>query len=228
MLISLSIDPELRHLGIFLYYGIASNVVVEKGRVDVREHARRLVSDLVSAYVLGRVRELPIIKCYRNTMWRLGTDPTRVRLSSEVLLRRVLKSGSFPHTNNVVDSCSMASLETLIPMSVFDLRKIESKNLRVRRSRPGELFMKLNGDVEVLSGGEVVLSSGGNILHLYPFADSRVALVDAGTKDVLVVAHGVREVPKILAREAVSRTLRYLAAYCGAKATEGPHYVGLE
>lgn len=223
--IVISVDPKLKHVGLFIYYGLAKDVVVEKGRVDVREHARKVVNEVINTYVLERVKELPIIKCYRSVMWRLGIDPTKVRLSSEALLRRVLRGRTFPHINNVVDTCNIASLETLIPISVFDLRKVREKELKLRRSMPNELFIGSDDSIEVLSGNEVVLSSDNDILYLYPHKNSKIALIDVSTKEVLVIAYGVQEVPKILIRDAVEKTLKYLTMYCNARILMASNYV---
>lgn len=223
--LKLSIDDELKYLGIYAYYGIARGVIVERGRVDIREHGRRLVNDLVRSYSVERVKELPIIRCYRNIMWRLGIDPTKVRVSSEALLRRVLRSASFPHINNVVDSCNLASLETLIPISVFDLGKIKEGVIKLRKARSNELFTDIDGDVELLKGNEVVLAVDDIILHMYPHRDSLRALIDLNTKDVLTVAYGVQDVPKTLVRDAASKVLKYLMMYCGARDVQGPYYI---
>ncbi len=219
------VDDELRYLGVFIYYGMAYGVVVERGRVDIREHARKLVNDLIRSYSIERVRELPIIRCYRNIMLRLGIDPIKVRVSSEALLRRVLRSASFPHINNVVDSCNLASLETLIPISVFDLGKIAEGIIKLRKARPKELFVDIDGGIELLKGNEIVLAIDDFILHVYPHRDSINASIDANTKDVLTVAYGVQDVPKTLVRDAVSKVLKYLMMYCGARNTQGPYYV---
>jgi len=213
----IGIDDRIRRLGIFLYYATAYGVAVERDRVDVREYAKRVINNIAASYDAERLREHPIIRAYRNTMWRLGIDPTKVRVSSEALLRRVLRRGTFPHVNNVVDSCNLASAETLVPISVFDLRRVRSE-VTLRHARPGEVFRGLGDEDEVLRGGEVVLAEvNGNILHLYPHRDSREALITSETRDVLVIAYGAPEVPHILVRDAVLKTLNYLTIFCNAR-----------
>ena len=223
--VTINIDPHIKHLGIFLYYGIAHDVIVEKDRVDIREYAKKVINSIINSYVIERLREHPIIRAYRNTMWRLGIDPTKIRISSEALLRRVLRRGTFPHINNVVDSCNLASLETLVPISIFDLHKIKSVII-LRCAKPGEVFKSLSNEDEVLRGYEVVLAEvDGKILHLYPHKDSKETLVTNETRDVLVVAYGAPEIPRLLVRDAVSKTLNYLTMFCNAKNLKGIYEV---
>ncbi len=213
MNVEFTVSHDVKLLGIFSYYGFVSDVYVEKGRVDVREYSRRLVDDLLKSYRVETIKDLPTIRSYRNVMWRLGIDPTKVRVSSEALLRRVLKSGSFPLINNVVDACNIASLETLIPISVFDFDKVKGP-LELRHSRTGERMVDIDDNVRDLNGGEVVLSDSNSILHIYPHRDSKAASVDLSTKNVLVVAYGAPGVPHLLVREAVERSCKYLAMFC--------------
>ncbi|MEM1679655.1 MAG: phenylalanine--tRNA ligase beta subunit-related protein [Sulfolobales archaeon] len=210
------VSREVKLLGISSYYGFAEGVVVEKGRVDVREYCRKLVSSLLSYYNVERVKDVPTIRSYRDIMWRLGIDPTKTRVSSEALLRRVLKSGSFPHINNVVDACNIASLETLIPISVFDLSRVRGP-LELRYSKLGEKIVDIDDNVRELKGCEIVLADSNSILHLYPHRDSKTALVDLNTQSVLVVAYGAPGVPHLLVKEAVERTLKYLSMFCYAR-----------
>ncbi|MEM1983537.1 MAG: hypothetical protein QXZ63_07775, partial [Sulfolobales archaeon] len=102
MSIEMVVDRGISSLGIYSYYGFAEEVVVEKGRVDLREHVKGLINNLLSTYTLDRIKDNPTIRSYREIMWRLGIDPTKVRVSSEAMLRRVIKNGSFPYINNVV------------------------------------------------------------------------------------------------------------------------------
>ncbi|MEM0453668.1 MAG: phenylalanine--tRNA ligase beta subunit-related protein [Sulfolobales archaeon] len=216
MSIEMVVDRGISSLGIYSYYGFAEEVVVEKGRVDLREHVKGLINNLLSTYTLDRIKDNPTIRSYREIMWRLGIDPTKVRVSSEAMLRRVIKNGSFPYINNVVDSCNIASLETLIPISVFDIDKV-SPPLTLRYSRSGEEFVDVDDNVRILRGVEVVLADSRTVLHLYPHRDSKPSSVDMNTRKVLVVAYGAPGIPNSLVREAVGRAFKYLSMFCYAR-----------
>jgi DNA/RNA-binding domain of Phe-tRNA-synthetase-like protein len=66
----------------------------------------------------GRAREL-----YR----RFGIDPTRVRPSSEALLRRLKKGEPLPRINSLVDVANAMSVQLQVPVGLYDLGKINGE-----------------------------------------------------------------------------------------------------
>ncbi len=71
------------------------------------------------------LKDNPIIRALRDFYWSIGIDPTKTRPSSEALVRRLLNSNSIPKINNVIDAGNIASIETLIPIGIYDLDKIK-------------------------------------------------------------------------------------------------------
>jgi DNA/RNA-binding domain of Phe-tRNA-synthetase-like protein len=214
--LEIRIAPGIRRLGAYVLYMEVYGVRVEKGRIDVEERGRLIVEKVRSAYSLDTLRLNPIIRAYRDFMWRLGIDPTKVRPSSEALVRRILRTGSFPHVNNVVDSGNFASVETLVSLGLYDLDRIRG-SLELRFASGGEVFNPIGRNSERLSGSEVVLvDDSGKVLHVYPYRDSRDTMIKDNTRNVLVVGAGVPGVPRNLVAEALEKTWGYLEAYAQA------------
>jgi len=207
------VEGFVRRLGIFASYVWCDGVRVEVGRPDVRVFLDSAVRSISSTYSIEGLKEHPVVRAYRNVMWRLGIDPTKVRPSSEALVRRVLRRGSIPSINSLVDICNVASMETLIPISVFDMGSVKPP-LTLRRAVTNEEFVDLSGKSRRLSGREVVLAdSSGRVLHLYPHKDSIHASINEGTSKVLVVSYGAPGVPKALVSGAAARTSTYIARF---------------
>lgn len=223
--IRIVLDEKVRTMGIHIAYSVVYHVVVEKDRVDVREYAKQLVEKLLSEYSIERLKEHPIIRAYRDFYWRLGIDPTKTRPSSEALLRRVLRTKTMPLINNVVDAGNFASLETLVPIGLYDVDKIKGM-LKLRLSREGEIFDPIGGNREILAEGLPVLADEEKIIHLYPYRDSRHTMIRTSTKNVLVVACGVPNVPSSLVKEAASKTINYILRFAGGSATGEIIYEG--
>jgi len=216
------VSAEVRALGIFLAYASCNGVLAESRRPDVIADINELVVRLKSSYDVHTLKSHPLVRSYRDIMWRLGIDPTKVRPSSEALIRRVLRGHPFPSINSVVDSCNMASAESLIPISIFDHDLIKEP-LTLRRAREGEVFVDFGGRKRELSGREVVLSDAyGSILHLYPYRDSALAAIRTGkTSYVDIVAYGAPGVPRATVVNAVRRVCTYLLKYYpGASCTQ--------
>ncbi len=208
------ISADVRSLGIFLAYASCDGVFAEERRPDIATDINELVSKLRSSYDIQTLKNHPLVRAYRDIMWRLGIDPTKVRPSSEALIRRVLRGRPFPSINSVVDSCNMASAESIVPISIFD-HDLVKEPLTLRRARRGEVFVDFGGRERKLSGREVVLSdANGNILHLYPYRDSAIAAIRTGkTNCVDIVAYGAPGVPKTTVLEAVRKVCTYLLKY---------------
>jgi len=208
------VSMDVKALGIFLAYASCSGVLAEEGRPDVAADINELVVRLKSSYDVQTLKNHPLVRSYRDIMWRLGIDPTKVRPSSEALIRRVLRGHPFPSINSVVDSCNMASAESLVPISIFD-HDLVREPLTLRRAKEGEIFIDFGGRERRLSGKEVVLSdANGNILHLYPYRDSAVAAIRTGrTNCVDIIAYGAPGVPKTTVLEAVHKVCAYLLKY---------------
>lgn len=70
-----------------------------------------------------------------------GFSPTgRNRPAQELLVRDLQERGSFHLINNVVDVNNLVSLETLVPISVFDVDK-SGEDIDVRLGEPGESYV---------------------------------------------------------------------------------------
>src|SRR5260370_28573622 len=77
----------------------------------------------------GRARAL-----YR----KFGTDPTRIRPSSEALLRRLKKGEALPRVNSLVDVANAMSVQLQVPVGLYDLQQARGDELRIRLGREGE------------------------------------------------------------------------------------------
>ncbi|MEM1643173.1 MAG: phenylalanine--tRNA ligase beta subunit-related protein, partial [Desulfurococcaceae archaeon] len=146
-----------------------------------------------------------------------GIDPTRQRPSHEAILRKVLKSRTFPQINAVVDAGNFISLKHLVPIGIYDLKKISSKVV-VRLSTSGEIFHPIGSSTALsLPLGRPVLADHEKIIHLFPSRDSAASSVDLRTTEVLAIAAGVEGVPVTTVKEALKELESVLTKYTYAK-----------
>jgi len=191
----LIIEDRVKSIGIYAALTICRNVEVKQDSY-VKSLLDDLVKDVMKSYDIERLKDHPLVRAYRDTMWRLGIDPTKIRPSSEALLRRILRRSYLPSINNVVDACNIASARNIVVVSVIDLDKV-SPPLTLRFAKSGEEFTDLSGKVRILKDYEIVLSdSKGTIIHLYPYRDSAKSAISSSTKNVVAVAYGAEGIPK--------------------------------
>ena len=155
------------------------------------------------------LKDHPTVRALRDFYWRMGVDPTKVRPSSEALARRFLTNNSIPKINNVVDAGNIASIETLVPIGIYDAEKIVG-NFTLRLANSNEEFIDISNTRHRLQGKEIVLSDSNGAMHVFPYRDSLRTRVTEQTKRVLIVGCGVPGIEQGLTKLAVDRTIELI------------------
>ncbi len=119
----------------------------------------------------SRAREL-----YR----RFGTDPTRVRPSSEALFRRMRKGESLPRVNSLVDVANAMSVQLQVPVGLYDLDKVKGEELVLRLGKEGEAYAGIGKERVNLAGRICVADEGGPCGN--PSADSGRTMITTATE----------------------------------------------
>jgi DNA/RNA-binding domain of Phe-tRNA-synthetase-like protein len=88
---------------------------------------------------------------------RFGIDPTRVRPSSEALLRRLKKGEPLPRINSLVDVANALSVQLQVPVGLYDLGKVEGDELIVRLGAEGESYTGIRKE-QVNVGGRICVA----------------------------------------------------------------------
>ncbi len=201
-------DRYSREKGAYLIYGWARGVEVREEDPKVSELLRRVEEEVREKYDLKTLKDVPIIRAYRDFMWRIGIDPTKVRPSSEALLRRALR-GSLPSINSLVDLGNAISLKYLVPIGIYDLDEVAGQ-MTLRKAKEGETFLPIGRGEVKLKGNEIVLADEEGPMHLFPYRDSRRTMVTSKTKNALVVGAGVEGVERETVESAVKEILSFL------------------
>jgi len=114
----------------------------------------------------------------------LGKDPSRYRGSAEALLRRIISGKSFPHINAVVDVINLVSVETRLPIGLYDLRNVQG-DIEFRVGRSGETYKGIGKYELNLEGLPVFCDSTGP--HGSPTSDSERTMVTAATETIAAI-----------------------------------------
>jgi DNA/RNA-binding domain of Phe-tRNA-synthetase-like protein len=111
---------------------------------------------------------------------RFGIDPTRVRPSSEALLRRLKKGEPLPRINSLVDVANALSVQLQVPVGLYDLDKVKGDELVIRLGGQGEGYTGI-GKERVNVEGRICVADGegpcGN-----PSADSARTMITTETE----------------------------------------------
>jgi DNA/RNA-binding domain of Phe-tRNA-synthetase-like protein len=179
---------------------------------DMLDYVERNVKQ---KYTLEGLKDVAIIRAYRDFFWRAGIDPTKIRPASEALIRRILSDRPFPRISTLVDSYNLASVVSGVPIAAFDMDKVVGK-LQMRKSRNEESFLGIGMDQpQKLSGKEVVVTDAEKLVAIYPYRDSATSRVTEATKNVLFLICGVPNVEDHELDESKRITIEFITKFCG-------------
>jgi DNA/RNA-binding domain of Phe-tRNA-synthetase-like protein len=178
-----------------------TSVAARPGRTPrpVRERMRTL-ADRITGDKVVQARQDEVPWAYRVLWRRLGVDPDVDRTPVERLMLERLRGGGLRSQGMPGDAAVMATLETGVPVCIFDAERVE-----------GEVGLRPAAAGELLGGGEGGPLRAGEIVY----ADTRqpIARLDgevatrcaptAGTDEMTVVALAAPSVAQMVLDEAL-------------------------
>src|SRR5579862_5112628 len=136
----LSIDPALKKKCPSVALGMVT------AQVKTADSSLELLGELYSceASILKSVDprallDAPAISATRTGYRALGKDPARYRGSAEALLRRLISGKHFPSINCVVDIINLVSVESRLPIGLYDLGHVQG-DVVFRAGKKGETY----------------------------------------------------------------------------------------
>jgi DNA/RNA-binding domain of Phe-tRNA-synthetase-like protein len=130
------------------------------------------------------VLESPQVEAARKAYKALGKDPARYRGSAEALLRRIVAGKGFPQVNAVVDVINLVSVESRLPVGLYDLAHVTGE-IVFRAGRSGETYKGIGKYDLNLEGLPVFADNAGP--HGSATSDSERTMVTPETKEVLAI-----------------------------------------
>ena len=111
---------------------------------------------------------------------RFGMDPTKVRPSSEALLRRLKKGDPMPRVNSLVDVANAMSIQLQVPVGLYDLDRAAGEELTIRLGRDGESYTGIRKDMVNVGGRLCIADAKGPCGN--PSSDSERTMITTDTQ----------------------------------------------
>ncbi len=111
---------------------------------------------------------------------KFGIDPTRMRPSSEALLRRLVKGEPLPRVNSLVDVANAMSVQLQVPVGLYDMDKAVGDELTIRLGREGESYTGIGKENVNVAGRLCVADAAGPCGN--PTADSARTMITTATE----------------------------------------------
>ncbi len=103
---------------------ITAEVSVKESDEELKETLNKEAENLRQSKEVEEISKLPQIQSGRKAYKAFGKAPARYRLSSEALLRRILKGQGMYFVNNIVEINNLVSIQSFHPICAFDREKI--------------------------------------------------------------------------------------------------------
>lgn len=181
----IAIDPTLKKRcpGTTLGW-VTARVTSQDASAALREEMKACQSKILALPEPRTVLECSKIRATRAGYKSLGKDPARYRGSAEALLRRILSGKNFPQVNAVVDIINLVSVESRLPIGLYDLANVKG-DITFRAGRAGETYKgigKYDLNLERLPIFSDELGPHGS-----PTSDSERTMVTAATQHVAAI-----------------------------------------
>jgi lysyl-tRNA synthetase class 2 len=160
----------------------------------------------------------PHISSWRSAYSSFGVKPTQYRCAVEALLRHVVKGGTVPHINKLVDLCNYVSMRHVLPVAAYDLDHI-SGPVEVRFAQGDEPFLPLyEKEIEYPTPGEVVYTDDeGALSRRWTWRQSDRAKTTPGTTNALLTTEGVNDIEATAVEAAMEELVSLIREYCGGE-----------
>lgn len=147
--------------------------------------------------VYENVQSHPNILMWRQVFQSLKISTKKYTSSVESMAKRASKSDSKPFSiNALVDLYNAFSLKYLIPFGGFDMKNINSLDLRVSKDTDKFTALDSTEPVDVLPG-EIVYATGNTVVTRHiNWRQSKEGLISHSTTNVCFMAEVLDEYPK--------------------------------
>ncbi len=215
-MLDIAISQDFAEAGVTVRLGcIQARVAVAKGGTALGQ-ALKLEAELRVESVEERtIPEIPAIAAARQAFKALGKDPSRYRVSSEALIRRLDQGKALYRINTVVDTNNLVSLYTAMAAGSYRIDAL-TPPLTLRKAGPGESYEAIGRGTFNLDNLPVLADAQGPFGS--PTSDSERSMITMDAEMVLMVIYGFGEA-KGLPR-AVDFAVDCLTSYCTAEEIE--------
>lgn len=105
---------------------LEADIVVKSSDHELIDELERACNNFALKYKVEDISKIQVISDSRKAYKAFGKDPARYRLSSEALLRRVVKEKGIYHINNIVDINNLISITSFYSICAFDKSKLKA------------------------------------------------------------------------------------------------------
>ena len=162
---------------------IQAKVKVKNSDKELLEELDKCAKELEVNLKLEGVASLPEIHDSREVYKKLGKAPSKYRVSSEALIRRILQGKGLYHINNIVEINNIISIKSHFSVGSYNVKNIESP-ICLNVGQEGQSYKGI-GKAEVNIANLPVLSDSISTFGS-PTSDSERAMITNDVEEIVM------------------------------------------
>ena len=220
-MIQVEIDPRILEVCPQVRIGLVSATVVNEPTCDALwAEIEAAAEDVKQRFALLAINERPAITGTRRLYRALGKDPSRYRVSSEALCRRIIRGLGIYRLTTLIDVVNLVSIKSGYAISGLDRDKIAGNKLTMSVGTADDIYNGIGRGVLNIEGMPVYRDAAGPIAT--PTSDEeRTKFTDETTHVQININAFVPEMPL---EEAVEWMAELLKKYAHATDVETQIY----
>ena len=220
-MIQVEIDPRILEVCPQVRIGLVSATVVNEPTCDALwAEIEAAAEDVKQRFALLAINERPAIAGTRRLYRALGKDPSRYRVSSEALCRRIIRGLGIYRLTTLIDVVNLVSIKSGYAISGLDRDKIAGNKLTMGVGTDDDIYNGIGRGVLNIEGMPVYRDAAGPIAT--PTSDEeRTKFTDETTHVQININAFVPEMPL---EEAVEWMAELLKKYAHATDVETQIY----
>lgn len=213
----LEIDKNMKELWPAVRVGcLQYKVKVEKKNEELWKYLKKDIFKKAKDKIFDYgVNEIPNIKESRMAYKAFGKDPSRYRVSSEALIRRIGQGKGLYEVNTVVDVNNLISIESGFSVGSYDTANVEDE-LVFRVGRVGETYKGIGKEEINIESLPVLADEKGAIGS--STSDSERAMITESATEVLTLIYSFSDNDDL--EKALEYGKRYMEEYAEAEEVE--------
>lgn len=157
--------------------------VEEKANMELWKIIEKRCNDIQETVKADEILKIKNIDISRKAYKSFGKDPSRYRLSSESLVKRIIKGNNLYQVNNIVDINNLLSLTSFNSVGTYDKNKISNDIIFTLGSK-GETYEGIGRGAINLENLPVFKDENGNFGSTT--SDSTRSMIETNTTHIIM------------------------------------------
>jgi DNA/RNA-binding domain of Phe-tRNA-synthetase-like protein len=210
--------PEAVQLGIQGSYFLISGLTNKKADSNFDAYRVNEIERLKQEYSLSTIEQDSILAGFRTLHTKVGRSNKKFVSSPENLIGMLLRNGTIPSINLLVDIYNLVSLQTKLALGAHDVSKIEG-NVTLRLTDGTEKFLPLGkSEYEPIPAGEYgYIDDSNEVICRLEYRQVEKTKITLDTTECFFIVQGNGETSSDYIKTKTKDLVDLLHRYCGGE-----------